>query len=192
MLDGLINNDFNDDSIIVSLDPDINFAKLALRLQNFHKIARIMPSPSIFLNDAYVPVTFSSGFNQTEKDDVLDLFGNFGKAVEVPEEKLQVYSTMSAVLHSYFWPQMDEMMRMGKELGLTPDETIDFINESFRSSLFMRYRSGLPEDQMTGLMGIDRDEDENETRELYRQRLVNLYRRHKSERTETIHSRRER
>ncbi|MGE5406656.1 MAG: pyrroline-5-carboxylate reductase family protein [Methanosarcina sp.] len=189
----LISSEFSSDTIIVSLAPDINFAKLALRLQNFHKIARVLPSAAGYINEAYTPVSFSSGFTQSEKDDVLDLLGNLGRAVEVPEEKLTTYSTMAAVFPAYFWHQWKEMINMGIELGLTEEETVDFINESVRSSLHLTYKSGLKEDQVADLMAFNpAEENENEIREVHKRRLIDLYRRYRPARTENASTRRTR
>lgn len=183
---GLISGEFSDNTILVSLAPNINFARLALRLQKAHKIARILPSSAAFINEAYTPVSFSPDFPQSEKDDVLELFGNLGPAIEVPEEKLQTYSTMSSILPVYFWHQWKELVSMGVEMGLTEKETIDMISESVRSSLHLRYRSGLPENQVMDLMDLSpADDNEPEIREGYRRRLIDLYRRHKPEHVES-------
>lgn len=179
---GLISGEFSDNTILISLVSNINFAKLALRLQNVHKIARVLPTSAAFINEAYVPVSFSPGFPESEKDDVLELFGNLGTAIEVPEDKLQTYSTISSILPAYFWHQWSELVNMGMEMGLTEKETLELISESVRSSLHMRYRSGLAEDQVISLMPLSLAEDnETELRESYRRRLVDLYRRHKPE-----------
>lgn len=181
----LISSEFSANTIIVSLAPDLNFAKLALRLQNFHKIARVLPSPAAYINEAYTPVSFSSGFTQTEKEDVMELLGHLGKEVEVPEDKLHTYSSLAAVFPAYFWYQWKEMVNMGMELGLTEDETIDFINESVRSSLNLTYRSGLKEEEVAGLMPLSPvEENEAEIRKMHKQRLIDLYRRHSPVRTE--------
>jgi pyrroline-5-carboxylate reductase len=183
---GLISAEFSQNTILVSLSHNINFAKLALRLQNVHKIARVLPSSSAFINEAYTAVSFSSGFPQSDKDDVLELFGNLGTAIEVPEDKLQTYSTISTILPVYFWHQWKEIVNMGVEMGLTEKETIDLISDSVRSSLHMSYRSGLTEDQVVDLMPLSPFEDnEQEIREVYRRRLVDLYRRHKPEPVES-------
>lgn len=179
---GLISNDFRDNSIIVSTIPGINFAKLALRLPDNNRIARIMPSSATYINEGFTPVSFSPGFPDTEKDDVLKLFGYLGKAVEVPEDKLQTYSAMSAVIPAYFWYQWKELVNMGRELGLSENETVDLIRESAVSSLHMSHRAGLTDDEVIDLMPFNPVErDENEIRESYRRRLVDLYRRSKPE-----------
>ena len=175
---GLLRNDFKNDPIIVSLVPDVNFGKLALRLQNTNRLVRILPASSTYINEGYTPVSFAQGFPETVKDDVLDLFGYIGKAFEVPEEKLETYSLMSAILPSYFWYQWKELISMGQEIGLTEQETVDYINESVLSSLRMNYKSGLSQEQVVDLMPVSPlEENEMAVREMHRNRLIELYRR---------------
>lgn len=181
---GLINNDFRDNAIVISTVPNINFAKLALRLPNVNKIARILPVSATYINEAFTPVSFSPGFPVTEKDDVLKLLGNLGKAIEVAEDKLTPYSSMAAVIPAYFWYQWKELINMGRELGLTENETVDFISESALSSLHLNHRSGLSDEQVIDLMPVNPLEDnEGEVREGYRKRLIDLYRKARLETT---------
>jgi pyrroline-5-carboxylate reductase len=183
---GLLREDFQNDTIIVSMIPNVNFAKLALRLPQHARIARVLPTPSTYINDAYTPISFSPDFPESDRDDVLDLFGNFGRAIDVPEDKLQIYSTMSAILPAYFWYQWKELIHMGQELGLTEEETVDMINESMRSSFNLSYRSGLSEEQVIDLMPVSPvEENETEIRDVYRRRLIDLYRRYKPEMAES-------
>lgn len=179
---GLISNEFKSNTIVVSLLPDISMAKLALRLPDVTKMARILPTSAVYINRAYTAVAFSPDFPVSEKDDVLELFGNLGKVIEVPEDKLQTYSTISAVVPAYFWHQWKELISMGTEMGLTEKETVDFLGESVLSSLDMSYRSGMPEEEVISLMPVSpAEENDSEIRGMYRRRLIDLYRRARPE-----------
>lgn len=183
---GLISNEFRTGTILVSLLPDLSLAKLSLRLPEIKGIARMMPYPATYINEAYIPVSFSPDFPETQKDDVLELFDHLGKTVVVPEDKLPIYSTMSAVVPAYFWYQWKELINMGEEMGLTEQETVDFLSNSIPSSLHLSYRSGLPEEHVINLMPVNPvEENEAEIRGIHRRRLVDLYRRIRPEMTET-------
>jgi pyrroline-5-carboxylate reductase len=186
----LINNEFRENTIVVSLVRNINIAKLSLRLGKISRIARVLPSPATYINEAYTPVSFSPGFPANDKDTVMKLFGHLGRVVEVPEDKLETYSIMSAILPAYFWYQWKELVNMGREIGLSEEETIDFISESVSSSLHMNYRAGLSEDQVVDLMPVSPiQENDSEVREAYRRRLIDLYRRYKPELMESTSTR---
>jgi pyrroline-5-carboxylate reductase len=186
----LISNEFRENAIVVSLVRNINIAKLSLRLGKINRIARVIPAPATYINEAYTPVSFSPGFPAADKETVLKLFGHLGRAVEVPEDKLETYSIMSAILPAYFWYQWKELVNMGREIGLSEDETIDFISESVSSSLHMSYRAGLSEDQVVDLMPVSPlQENDAEVREDYRRRLIDLYRRYKPELAESSSTR---
>jgi pyrroline-5-carboxylate reductase len=179
---GLISNEFKENAVIVSLVPDVNFAKLALRLQNVNRIARVLPSSEAYINEAYIPVSFSPGFPVSDKDDILELFDHLGRSIEVPEDKLQTYATMSAIVPAYFWYQWKELINMGRDLGLTENETVDFLSETVISSLHLNHSSGLSEEQLTDLMPVNPvEENDLEIREAHKRRLIDLYRRAKPE-----------
>lgn len=183
---GLLKNDIKNDSVFVSLSPDVNFAKLAFRIQNGDKIVRVLPVSTSYINEAYTPVSFSPGFPQTHKDDVLEFFGHFGKVLDVSEDKLQTYAIMSAVMSAYFWYQWKELINIGQEIGLTEQETIHLIDESILPSFHLAHRSGLTQEQVIDLMPVNPvDDNEMEMRRIYRNRLVDLHRKARIELKET-------
>ncbi|HLN20720.1 MAG TPA: NAD(P)-binding domain-containing protein [Bacteroidales bacterium] len=182
---GLISNEFDENSILISTVPDINFAKLAIRLPENNRLARTLPPAAVYINEALIPVAFSPAFPEGAKDDVFELFNYLGRALEVPEEKLQTYSAFSSVLPAYFWYQWKELISMGRELGLNERETVDFLSESTISSLHLAHRSDLTEDQVIDILPVSPlDDDEDLIRDEYRSRLVELYRRVNPQRAE--------
>jgi pyrroline-5-carboxylate reductase len=179
---GLLNNDISDDSIVISLAPDIDFAKLAFRVHNGDKIVKVIPVFTSWINEGFTPVSFSPGFPQSRKDDVFDFFKHFGKVLEVSEDKLQTYSIMSAVIPAYFWYQWQELINIGQEIGLTEQETIHLIDESVLPSFHLSHRSGLTQEQIIDIMPVNPiDENEPEIRRIYRSRLTELYRKARME-----------
>jgi pyrroline-5-carboxylate reductase len=179
---GLISNEFEENAIVISLVPDVNFAKLAMRLNNVTRIARVLPSSAAYINEAYIPLSFSPGFPISDKEYVLKLFSHLGKAIEVPEDKLQTYATMAALVPAYFWYQWKELINMGRDLGLTENETVDFLSETVISSLHLNHSSGLSEEQVTDLLPVNPvEENDFEIRETHKRRLIDLYRRFKPE-----------
>jgi pyrroline-5-carboxylate reductase len=178
----LIRDDFKKDAVVVSLAPNINFAKIALRLQKVNKFARALPSATAYINEGYTPVAFTPDFPDSDKKDVLEIFGHLGKSFEVYEEKLEGFAIMSAMLPTYFWFQWKELVDIGQEIGLTEEESIDSINESVTASLHLMYKSGLPSDQVMDLIPVKPiGEQEEEIRNIYRSRLIDLYRKIKPE-----------
>jgi len=89
----LIKGDVKADSIVISLAPKINLAKLSMKFGHVKNIARLIPNATSYINEGYNPVTFSGGFSKTEKKEILDLLSLLGMTFEVAEEKLESYAT---------------------------------------------------------------------------------------------------
>jgi hypothetical protein len=71
---------------------------------------------------------------------------------------------------------------MGRDLGLTENETVDFLSETVISSLHLNHSSGLSEEQVTDLLPVNPvEENDFEIRETHKRRLIDLYRRFKPE-----------
>ena len=84
----IIKEDVKPGSVVISLAPKINMAKLSMKLGHVKKLARLIPNATSFINEGYNPVTFSSGFEKTEKKEILDLLSFLGTTFKVAEEKL--------------------------------------------------------------------------------------------------------
>src|SRR5512133_3181369 len=79
----LIKNYVRSDATVISLAPKISIAKILLKLTQVKNIARLIPNATSYINDGYNPVCFSAGFNNSEKDSVMDLLRNLGHTFEV-------------------------------------------------------------------------------------------------------------
>jgi pyrroline-5-carboxylate reductase len=99
----LIKGSVKTDSIVISLAPKINIAKIASKLTAVKNIVRLIPNATSYINEGYNPVCFYSDFEKGEKKEILDLLRLLGETFEVAEEKLESYAIMSAMLPTYFW-----------------------------------------------------------------------------------------
>src|SRR5664280_1086030 len=126
-------------TIVISLAPKITLRKISLKLNNTKNIARLIPNATSYINEGYNPVCFSADFASRGKQQVLDLLGLMGKTFEVPEEKLESYAIMSAMLPTYFWFQWKELAVVGQKIGLSEKESKDSINNTLIASINLMY-----------------------------------------------------
>jgi pyrroline-5-carboxylate reductase len=107
---------------------------------------------------------------------VLDLLGLMGNTFEVPEEKLESYAIMSAMLPTYFWFQWKELVEIGQKIGLSEKESKDSINDTLIASLKLMFKSGLSPQEVMDLVPVKPiGEHEQQIAEIYRTRLVGLF-----------------
>jgi pyrroline-5-carboxylate reductase len=172
----LLKNNFRSDSTVISLAPKINLAKISSKLGHVMKIVRLIPNATSFINEGYNPIYFAPGFPVSEKKEILDLLALLGKTFEVPEEKLESYAIMSAMLPTYFWFQWKELAAIGQKIGLSDKECSDSINETIIASLNLLYKSGLKPEEVIDLIPVKPiGENESQIVEIYKTKLIGLF-----------------
>jgi pyrroline-5-carboxylate reductase len=172
----LIKNEVKKEATLISLAPKINLPKFSMKLGYVSNIARLIPNATSYINEGYNPVTFASGFDPKQKKVILDLLKNLGKTFEVPEEKLESYAIMSAMLPTYFWFQWRELAEIGAKIGLSDEESKKSIYETIISSLDLMYRSGLSAPEVIDLIPVKPiGEHEPQIAEIYKTKLIGLF-----------------
>jgi pyrroline-5-carboxylate reductase len=172
----LIKGSINSKTIVISLAPKITIAKISSILNQSKDIARLIPNATSYINEGYNPVCFSADFAASEKQQVMDLLGLMGNTFEVPEEKLESYAIMSAMLPTYFWFQWKELAVIGQKIGLSEKESKDSINNTLIASLKLMFNSGLNTSIVMDLIPVKPiGEYETQISEIYSSKLIALF-----------------
>ena len=172
----LIKGSINSNTLVISLAPKITITKILSKLNQVKNIARLIPNATSFINEGYNPVCFSSDFSRNEKQQVLDLLRLMGNTFEVPEEKLESYAIMSAMLPTYFWFQWQELVEIGQKIGLSEKESNDSINDTLVASLNLMFKSGLTPQEVMDLIPVKPiGEHEAQISEIYKTKLIGLF-----------------
>lgn len=161
---------------VISLAPKISLSKLSALMPQVKNIARLIPNATSYINEGYNPVTFASGFDAPVKDHTLNMLKNLGTTFEVPEEKLESYAIVSAMLPTYFWFQWTVMEEIGQKTGLSKKESGDAVNDTIKASLNLLYKSGLTAPEVIDLIPVKPiGEHEEQIAEIYRTKLIGLF-----------------
>jgi pyrroline-5-carboxylate reductase len=172
----LIKNDVKAEAIVISLAPKINLPKLSMKLGHVKNLARLIPNATSYINEGYNPVTFAPGFDNSKKQEIMEILRTLGTTFEVSEEKLESYAIMSAMLPTYFWFQWRELADIGEKIGLSDDESKKSIYETIIASLDLMYKSGLSTSDVIDLIPVKPiGEHEQQIAEIYKTKLIGLY-----------------
>ena len=172
----LIKGSFKSHSIVISLAPKITIAKISSKLNQVNQIARLIPNATSYINEGYNPVCFSSDFVGDMKQEILCRLKLLGNTFEVPEEKLESYAIMSAMLPTYFWFQWKELGEIGQKIGLSEKESNDSINDTLIASLKLMFKSGLTPHEVMDLIPVKPiGEHEAQITEIYKTKLIGLF-----------------
>ena len=129
--------------ILVSLAPKFTTGKLAEWLGGFNRIARMIPNAPSYINQGYNPIAFAEAINETDRDNVRELFAPLGPCPIVDESTLEAYAIVSAMGPTYFWPQFYRLKALGESFGLSPEAAMQAVTETVKGSVDMLSSAGL-------------------------------------------------
>jgi pyrroline-5-carboxylate reductase len=163
-------------SVVISLAPKISISKIASKLPNIKNIVRLIPNATSIINEGYNPVCFAEEMSDWKKQTMLTIFRRMGHTFEVPEEKLESYAIMSAMLPTYFWFQWKELIEVGCQIGLTKDESLNSVRDTMLAALRTYFYSGLTADEVIDLVPVKPIGDsEAQIKAIYRDTLIPLF-----------------
>jgi pyrroline-5-carboxylate reductase len=130
-------------AILISLAPKLTIQKMSDTLGGFPDIARINPSASSVINKGLNPVCFSPLMTEENKAEVVALMRPLGSFPEVAESKIEAYAMISAMGHTYFWPQIQKLKELAIEFGMDEAEAQRVIAEMLAGTCETLFHSGL-------------------------------------------------
>ncbi|MBN1562058.1 NAD(P)-binding domain-containing protein [candidate division KSB1 bacterium] len=161
---------------VVSLAPVFKAEKIAALLNDYKKIARMIPNAATLMNRGYNPVWLSRHIGQSGKSSLMNFFKALGDCPEVDEDKLEAYAILTAMGPTYLWPQLQELHQLSLEFGLTEEETRAGMKAMVSNTVELLYDSGLSYEEVVDLIPVKPlGESEAEIRALYSSKLCGLY-----------------
>jgi pyrroline-5-carboxylate reductase len=162
------------DSIVVSLAPKILIDNITGEL-GIKNVARMIPNATSYINEGFNPLCFSEDFGDMKKL-LFDLLNALGNTFEVPEEKLEAYAVISAMLPTYFWFQWKIMVDLGIRMGMHDVEARDAVYETLIAALNTMFKSGISADEVMDLIPVKPiGIAEGQISEIYKDKLWSLY-----------------
>jgi pyrroline-5-carboxylate reductase len=114
--------------------------------------------------------------SEEKKQMMLRIFRRMGRTFEVPEQKLESYAIMSAMLPTYFWFQWKELIEIGSQIGLTSEESSNTVRDSMLAAIRTYFYSGLQPDQVIDLIPVKPiGEHEAQINAIYHDKLIPLF-----------------
>ena len=162
-------------ALLVSLAPKWSLAAMEKELGGFNRLARMIPNAPSMVGRGLNPIVFSPVLGQADKRGLLDLFKPCGECLVVVEEKLSAYALISFMGPSYFWFQLQELIEIAEECGLTARESQLAVLRMAAGAAAIFEDSGWPLEEISDLVALKPlAEDEDGIRRLYRSRLLPL------------------
>jgi pyrroline-5-carboxylate reductase len=171
-----IRNLIRKDSLVVSFAPKITLDKMQAALPGIHNLARMNPNAGTYVNRGYNPVCFSENADQPIVKKFIDIFEKLGKVPVVPENQIEAYAVISAMGHTYFWFQLQQLKELGLSYGLSEMEAKETISAMLWGTTETLFNAGLTYEEVINLVPVKpMAEHEITIREFYKTSLNGIY-----------------
>ncbi len=171
-----IKNYIRNDALVISLAPKITIDKIKSVLPGVPNIIRMNPNAGTYVNRGYNPVTYDNNADKSVVSEFLEELDKTGKAPVVPENQLEGYAMISAMGHTYFWYQLQQLKELGLSYGMSDKELNDTISEMLVGTTETLFNSGLEYAKVVDLVPVKpMAEHEDTIRDFYKNRLNGLY-----------------
>jgi pyrroline-5-carboxylate reductase len=164
------------ESVLLSLVPKITIERTIDLLGGFADVARMNPSASTIVNKGVNPVAFSASFESNKKKALLDLFQPLGYMPEISDSKIEAYAVISAMGHTYFNFQLQQLKELALSFGMQEDEAAKAITHMLWGTTETLFNSGLSYSEVADLVPVKPlGEVEEIIRGYYRENLNAIY-----------------
>jgi len=178
----VIKNSIKKDALVVSLAPKITIEKIKSVLPDIPNLARLNPNAGTYVNQGYNPVCFARTTEKMVINDLIETFEKLGKVPVVQENQIEAYAMVSAMGHTYFWYQLQQLKELGLSYGLSEKEANETISEMLRGTAKTLFNSGLDYDKVVDLVPVKpMAEHENTIRDFYKTCLNGIYQKIKAQ-----------
>lgn len=171
-----IKDDLNPDSVLISLAPKFTIDKIISLLDGFKNVVRMNPSASTIVNKGVNPMAFTSNFDMNKKAAVLSLFQPLGYTPEIDDSKIEAYAVISAMGHTYFNFQLQQLKELAISFGMDESEATKAISNMLWGTTETLFKSGLTYNEVADLVPVKPMGEVEETiKEFYNHFLVAIY-----------------
>ncbi|MDR0948226.1 MAG: pyrroline-5-carboxylate reductase [Lachnospiraceae bacterium] len=130
-------------TIVVSIGAGITLSFLKERFGRTDiKLIRCMPNTPAFVLEGMTGVSPDENVTMAEKEMVLDIFGRFGKAQEVPERLMDSVVAVSGSAPAYIFLLIEAMADGAVAAGMPRQQAYDFAAQTVYGSAKMVLESG--------------------------------------------------
>ena len=141
---GGIGGELSAETLVISIAAGVSTTKIekCLGAGKPWRVVRAMPNTPMLLGEGMVAI--AAGSNATSADMALArrIFAAAATVIELGEEKMDAVTAMSGSGPAYFFYWVEQMIKAGIELGLTPDEAAVLAKRTAAGAAKMLLGSG--------------------------------------------------
>ena len=140
-LDG-VSDYVREETVIISLAPGITVDKVK-ELTSANKIIRTMPNTPAMVNAGMTGICYDEEKFSPDEEVVIDkIFNSIGKYKKVSEDLMDAVVCASGSSPAYVFMFIDYMAKSVEKLGLTREESIEFVSQTVFGSAKLLMKTG--------------------------------------------------
>jgi len=147
-----IKDSLNDQKLLISLAPKVNFQKIFDLIGFTISAARVIPNAPSFIGEGYNVYALSSEVGDIQNEILAGLFEPLGKWKLVDENKLEAYATITGMGPTYLWFLFQEIFAQAIKCGMSQDEAKDAVNAMIKGASDTLFTSNLEFEEVLDLI----------------------------------------
>lgn len=120
--------------LLISVAAGIRASKLAEASGPGCRVIRAMPNTAVRLRNGVTALSLHSSATEEDRQLALRLFSAVGKALEIPEEQMDIATAVSGSGPAFALLMMEAMVAEGIRRGLTPSTALTFASGAFSAA----------------------------------------------------------
>ncbi len=130
------------DTVIISIAPGKTIQWITALFEKEVKLVRCMPNTPALVGEGCTGVCFAQNVSDSEKEQVLEILGSFGKAMEVPEHLMDTVVGVSGSSPAYVFLFIEAMADAAVADGMPRKQAYEFAAQSVLGSAKMVLETG--------------------------------------------------
>jgi len=143
---------FSESKTIVSVAALVSTRSIEKMLIRNVGVVRVMPNIPSLVGSGFNLVTFGKTIKEKGKAQVMKLLSAWGKYQEIDEEQMELYTVMSAMGPTYFFPFIDTLVNFGVENGLSEKEAKETVCSTLRGTADLTMKASKPVDELKNMV----------------------------------------
>ncbi|MEM4251120.1 MAG: pyrroline-5-carboxylate reductase dimerization domain-containing protein, partial [Candidatus Bathyarchaeia archaeon] len=143
----------SDSQILVSLAALISTSLIEETLQMRIAVARVMPNIACLVGAGFNVYSFGRYMTPEGRKWTEEFLGALGVYRQIDEEKMEIYSILSAMGPTYFLPFVDNLIKFGENEGLSQEEARIAVASTLGGTAQLISQTRRPVEEIKNLIG---------------------------------------
>jgi len=167
-----ISTKISESKIVVSVAALVSTRSIENMLMKNIGVVRVMPNIPSLVGSGFNLVTFGKFVKEEKKAQIKELLSAWGEYREIDEQKMELYTIISAMGLTYFFPFIDTLISFGVENGLSEREVKEAVCSTLKGTADLIMKTSRPVNDLKDMIASQPlHEKEQELKSIFKEAL---------------------